>query len=146
MGNDPEQPRQYANTVSVLVVDDSDDVRAMTRDVLEQEGYAVTEASNGKEALELLMQGAQPRLILLDLTMPLMGGFEFMAIIKSCTRLAAIPVVVISGDTPHKIAEAHNTFARYMKKPVTADALIAVANELAGVPLRVVARTAKKPD
>jgi CheY-like chemotaxis protein len=49
MGNDPEQPRQYANTVSVLVVDDSDDVRAMTRDVLEQEGYAVTEASNGKE-------------------------------------------------------------------------------------------------
>ena len=87
-----------------MVVDDSDDVRATIRDLLEQEGYAVTEAANGKEALELHMQKAQPRLILLDLTMPVRVGFELMAILKSYRRLAAIPVVVIYGDEPHEVA------------------------------------------
>lgn len=81
----------------VLLVEDDDEVRFALRDVLECEGYAVTEAANGHEALKCLAR-IGPCLILLDLMMPVMDGFEFLtALRRQGAPVAATPVVIVSA-------------------------------------------------
>src|SRR5688572_15412008 len=91
----------------VLVVDDEDEGRELLRDALEDAGYVVVEASNGKEALTLLTTAGSPEpcLIVLDLNMPVMTGWELLAIVKGYYRLSRIPILVISGQ-PHREALA----------------------------------------
>jgi two-component system response regulator MprA len=86
------------NARSVLVVEDEGDIRGMIRLALELEGYVVFEATDGRRALEQLRAGLRPSLILLDLMMPGMNGWEFRAEQGRDPELAAIPVVLISGD------------------------------------------------
>lgn len=81
---------------SVLVVDDDPDVREGLQLFLEREGYAVSTAEDGQEALEMLAR-SRPGLILLDLMMPVMSGFDFLQARAQREELAAIPVVVISA-------------------------------------------------
>jgi len=82
---------------SVLLVDDDPDILESLSDVLNEEGFAVQVAQNGREALELL--GAEPpALILLDLTMPVMDGREFGARIRSCPDFASTPIILLSAD------------------------------------------------
>ena len=85
-------------TPYILVVDDNHDIRDLVRDILEFEGYAVVTACNGKEALERLGGADLPSLILLDLMMPTMNGWEFRAEQLKDTRLASIPLIVLTGD------------------------------------------------
>ena len=73
--------RKPANHQTVLVVEDQPDTREMLRRTLEKEGWQVAEAANGKLGLERL-DGSPPALILLDLTMPEMDGFEFMEALR----------------------------------------------------------------
>jgi len=80
----------------VLVVDDDAEVRQLLRRMLESEGFAVVEAENGRVALERL-RGEPPSLILLDLMMPEMDGFEFVAELRRDEGWRAIPVVVITA-------------------------------------------------
>jgi GAF domain-containing protein/DNA-binding response OmpR family regulator/anti-sigma regulatory factor (Ser/Thr protein kinase) len=80
----------------VLVVDDDAEVRQLLRRMLESEGFAVVEAENGRVALERL-RGEPPSLILLDLMMPEMDGFEFVAELRRHESWRAIPVVVITA-------------------------------------------------
>jgi len=80
----------------VLVVDDDADVRHRMRTLLERNGWTVVEASNGQEALERLAH-AIPRLILLDLTMPVMDGFTFLHALRQRPDCADIPVVVLTA-------------------------------------------------
>jgi two-component system phosphate regulon response regulator PhoB len=79
----------------VLVVDDSYDERALTRKVLEREGFEVVEAPDGQLALSVVEE-ASPDLVLLDLTMAGMGGFEVLAHLR---RKGDVPVIVVSGRT-----------------------------------------------
>lgn len=81
----------------VLLVDDDPDVRDTMSFVLESAGYDVRAAKNGFDALESLRAHAAPSLILLDLMMPIMNGWEFRAEQLRDPRLAAIPVVVVTG-------------------------------------------------
>ncbi len=82
-----------------MVVDDDQTVRETLRDLLEAEGYDVTPAANGREALDRLHgAGPKPHLILLDLMMPVMDGWQFSAAVKLDPTLARIPVVVFSAD------------------------------------------------
>jgi CheY-like chemotaxis protein len=82
----------------VLVVDDEDDIRTALREILEGEGYSTAGASNGAEALELLRtSSAAPRLILLDLMMPVVDGWEFLTRIDEDSRLHRIPVALMSA-------------------------------------------------
>jgi CheY-like chemotaxis protein len=81
----------------VLIVEDNADLRDSMGMLLEAEGYEVTAASNGKEALQYLSKGLSPCLILLDLMMPIMNGWEFREAQRQEPQLALIPVVLLSA-------------------------------------------------
>jgi CheY-like chemotaxis protein len=87
---------KYRRDLPVLVVDDDLTVRQLLRRMLEPEGYAVLEAENGRAALERLRE-LSPALILLDLMMPEMDGFEFLAEFRRHEAWRAIPVVVVTA-------------------------------------------------
>ena len=80
----------------VLVVEDDPATRAMTRNILEKEGWKVREAENGRVALEM-MERERPRLILLDLMMPEMDGFEFADRVRRHPEWCTIPIVVVTA-------------------------------------------------
>jgi len=82
----------------ILVVDDDPDIRDSLREVLEDEGYVVNCVSNGREALDYL-KSKQPRpcVILLDLMMPVMDGWQFRREQKQDPEIADIPLVVITA-------------------------------------------------
>jgi CheY-like chemotaxis protein len=83
-----------------LVVDDYDDARATVREMLEELGHEVVEAENGQEAFDYVISHPDVRvqLIVLDLRMPVMNGWEFIALMRSYVRLSRIPIVVASGS------------------------------------------------
>jgi CheY-like chemotaxis protein len=82
----------------VLVVDDYADARETMRDMLEELGHQVVEASDGQEAFNYLVfhHDVRVELILLDLDMPRMNGHDFLTLLKSYLRLSSIPVIVVS--------------------------------------------------
>jgi len=82
---------------SVLVVDDSSDTRMIARLILETEGYSIAEASDGEEALAILVSGRIPDVILLDLRMPRVDGFEVLETMAANPALADVPVVVFTA-------------------------------------------------
>jgi CheY-like chemotaxis protein len=88
--------RQHRRDRPVLVVDDDDNVRQLLRRMLEPEGYTVVEAENGRAALERLRE-ATPSVVLLDLMMPEMDGFEFVAEFRRHEAWRAIPIVVVTA-------------------------------------------------
>jgi len=84
----------------VLVVEDDRDIREGLVDLLGDYGYTVRGASNGREALELLGGASLPGIILLDLMMPVMDGWQFMEEVSGRRELAGIPICIITaGDS-----------------------------------------------
>src|ERR1700734_4519687 len=88
----------------ILVVDDDEDLRHALGEVLEEAGYRVRAATNGRDALAQMVGGLLPDLSLLDLLLPEMDGWGLMAEMKARPALATIPVVVVSagGGAPSK--------------------------------------------
>jgi len=84
-------------TASILVVDDDADLRQTLQLLLNDSGYRVTAAANGRAALDQLLAGARPDLILLDLMMPEMNGWQFLERASADPRLASIPVVIMTA-------------------------------------------------
>lgn len=84
----------------ILLVEDNLDVLDVTRILLEAEGYAVATAVNGADALALLRGGLRPCLIVLDLSMPVMDGWEFRDEQRADPELRAIPTIVYSAVGP----------------------------------------------
>ena len=104
---------------AVLVVDDDHDVREALREVLEDHGYQVLEAGNGHDALALLRREASPPcLILLDIMMPVMDGWEFRAAQREDPALAGIPVVVLSAHGQVQRPSDGVDPTAFLKKPV----------------------------
>lgn len=109
---------------SVLVVDDDQDICEVLVMILQANGYQAVAATDGADALAKLRSGClRPCVILLDLMMPGMNGAQFRAEQMNDPALAAIPVVVLSGDgrTPEK---ASTIGLEWLKKPVDFDALL----------------------
>jgi CheY-like chemotaxis protein len=92
--------RRFAATTReavVLVVDDSEDVRAVVRATVEKAGLKTVEAENGQAALDWLKKNQAPALVLLDLMMPVMDGFTFLERVKDVPELAQVPIVVLTA-------------------------------------------------
>jgi len=85
------------NAKRVLIVEDDADIRETLAEFLRDEGYDVACAQHGRDALDQLKVSALPSVILLDLSMPVMDGFEFRSEQLKDPRLASIPVVVITA-------------------------------------------------
>jgi CheY-like chemotaxis protein len=119
------------NRGAVLLVDDEEDLRSMVRDILEAEHYFVLEAEDGIGALEVLRTelGACVRLIILDLLMPCMSGWELVDILRRDPQLAHIPVLVTSGLTVHGDASGIGATMSWIRKPFGVDALLAAVSE-----------------
>ncbi len=113
---------------TVLVVDDDRAARTAVRDLLSGQGLGVVEAPNGRVALDYLLAAASPPgLILLDLNMPLMSGWEVIRIISGNARLAKIPVaLVIDHPAPGFPAE---TLVGRLHKPYAAEDLLALVRQ-----------------
>jgi CheY-like chemotaxis protein len=89
-------------TGHILVVEDNADLRDTLQMLLQEDGFLVTMAANGRTALDHLQAGARPSLILLDLMMPEMNGWQFLEHTRKDASLASIPIVIM---TAHKSTE-----------------------------------------
>jgi CheY-like chemotaxis protein len=79
-------------------VDDYDDARTIVRDALEAAGYAVVEAANGQQALNVLVDPNQRMsLVIMDLQMPVMDGWRFIELLNCYVRLSTIPIIVVTA-------------------------------------------------
>jgi CheY-like chemotaxis protein len=107
----------------ILVVDDDDDARAVVKDLLESEGFSVSQARNGQEALDTLSGYPEPALVLLDLNMPVMSGTELLARMKADDRLASVPVLILSGTAPSKAPQGESVVG-FLSKPCDMNALV----------------------
>jgi CheY-like chemotaxis protein len=116
---------------AVLVVDDDEDVRSELRDLLERENYRVVEAGNGNEALDLLRFGsAQPiQLIVLDLVMPCMSGWELIDHLRRDRTLPPIPVLVMSGLPVHGDTSGIGATMSWLRKPFGEDPFLRAVRE-----------------
>jgi CheY-like chemotaxis protein len=83
-------------THAVLVVEDDEGIRESIVELLRDEGYSVVGAANGREALDALRGGGRPCLVLLDLMMPIMSGWQFLDEIAH-TPLADLPVILVTA-------------------------------------------------
>jgi CheY-like chemotaxis protein len=110
---------------SILVVEDDRATRDAVAIVLQDEGYAVTGVANGQEALLHLRQAAPPDLILLDLMMPVMNGWEFRRQQTKEPALKSIPVMIVSADAGVPQKAAALGAVDYLVKPIDLDKLLA---------------------
>jgi CheY-like chemotaxis protein len=106
------------NVRKVLIIEDSEDIQFLLKSLFSNEGYEVSCASNGRQALDYLNNIENlPGVILLDLTMPVMDGYEFRAQQMANPRLASIPVILMTaaGETKDRAAKVKANAA--LKKP-----------------------------
>ncbi len=114
------------DSAKLLVVEDDDGARAALGDILDLEGYQVTLSSNGREALEHLRSEPLPDLIILDLQMPVMNGWQFRREQNRSARLASVPVVVITAfQSPGGL-----DIADIVHKPIDIERLLSVVRRL----------------
>jgi CheY-like chemotaxis protein len=115
---------------TVFIVEDDVDTREMLEHFLETEGYAVETAANGKIALERLAGGVKPAVILLDLMMPVMDGWQFRRAQVRDSSLARIPVIVVSAAGRERVTQIDAD--DYLSKPVNLDELLARVTHYCG--------------
>jgi len=113
----------------ILLIEDDHDVRDTLVEALRDQGYTVRTASNGADALHRLRDGWQPCLIVLDLMMPVMDGWEFRHAQLQDPALAAIPVVILTADGNARQKAAKMSAVLGMSKPVRLADLIDVIGQ-----------------
>jgi CheY-like chemotaxis protein len=103
---------------TVMVVDDHDDAREMMRVMLERRGYRVLEAGDGRAALATASAG-RPDLILMDLSLPVLGGLDAARLIRANASLRDVPLVAVTGyDRADFYQEARGAgYDEYLTKP-----------------------------
>ncbi len=119
--------RDGGQSKTIMVVDDYDEVRAITKQVLEKAGYRVLEATNGEEAIEMARLQI-PDLILMDLSMPQLDGFTAIHRIRRLVGLGDVPIIAFSAHAASEVRD--DALAAgccdFILKPTDIDKLIAV--------------------
>jgi|SRR5690606_9854498 len=110
----------------ILIIEDDAHIMDVMKLSLELEGFEVIEAKNGKEGLELLNKGLRPHLIILDLMMPVMNGWEFLENIKPNPEISEIPLVVASAFSDKTANLKHSPF---LEKPIELEALLSTVKK-----------------
>jgi CheY-like chemotaxis protein len=111
----------------VLIVEDDADLREMMAQLLALEGYVATTVANGLEALEYLERGDKPNVILLDLMMPVMDGWEFRRQQQSDPAVAHVPVIILSAIDQRRAADVDAV--AFLKKPLDFDRLLELVRQ-----------------
>lgn len=125
-GVDPGRPHP------IMIVEDDADSREALRLALEEEGFPVVEAANGRDALDMMATGVEPCVVFLDLMMPVMSGLEFIAELRKDPKREGTPVVLVSAwpseatrtpgaqgfmRKPFDLAELFENARRYCPRP-----------------------------
>jgi CheY-like chemotaxis protein len=111
---------------SILIVEDNEDCRGFVRTALEQEGFAVREACDGREALAQLREsGSRHCLVLMDLMMPGMTGWDLVAVVRSDPLLRDNPIIVTTA-VPE---EAPSGVDGVLEKPFDLEALVRIVEQ-----------------
>ena len=129
----PQASQLPDSLVDILLAEDDDDLREAMLDTLQDAGYRVAAVANGQETLEWLHDTERlPALILLDLMMPVMDGWQFREVQSKDAKASLVPVVVLSAMGSHPTIEA----VEYLKKPTKVAPLLALVERYCG-PARV---------
>jgi CheY-like chemotaxis protein len=123
----------------ILVVEDDPILANSVCDLLKYEGHSVMHSANGIEALKMLGAGEKPALILLDLMMPEMNGWEFLRAVKDEPTLAAIPVIVTSRISEDDIRLISRPV---VSKPYDVERLLGMVDRFCDTPEKIRARCA----
>ena len=118
------------SSATVFIIEDDVDTREMLAKFLELEGYTVELASNGRIALDRLSNGVDASVILLDLMMPVMDGWEFRRRQIEDARLKNIPTIVVSAAGRDRMAQIPAD--AYLSKPVDMDELLTRVSQFCG--------------
>ena len=111
----------------VLIVEDDEDLRDMMAQMLTIEGFAAASVANGREALDYLHSSGKPQVILLDLMMPVMDGWEFRRQQQADPELAPVPVIVLSALDQERAAPVDAD--AFLKKPLDFDRLLGLVRD-----------------
>jgi CheY-like chemotaxis protein len=111
----------------VMVVDDDDEYRLLLEETLEDEGYLVVSAASGRDALEYLRRGVRPTLLLLDLWMPGMDGWQLRLELTRDDALRDIPIVVVTGGELLPTADSMHV-QEVISKPASPASIVAVVD------------------
>lgn len=115
-------------TANLLIIEDDDGARTALGEIFDFEGYRVATCTNGREALEYLRQRPPPDVIILDLQMPEMNGWQFRREQSRDAKLARVPVVVVTAfQTPRNIDADE-----IVQKPIDIEHLLSVVRKLSG--------------
>lgn len=113
---------------TILLIEDDPNLRQSVQAVLEVEGYQVVTAEHGREGLQQLDRNGRPCMILLDLMMPVMNGWEFLETLQERLPASLPPVVVVSAAT--QLDDVQERFhCQVLRKPFDVDHLIALAEQ-----------------
>jgi len=121
---------------SVLIVDDDDMFREALAELIEQEGYTAFGVSSGPEALAYLeVAPLKPRLILLDLMMPIMDGWQLLNRLRQNDVFANIALIILSAHSARFVGQGTSAVSvRTMPKPIDTEALLELVKEACGPP------------
>jgi CheY-like chemotaxis protein len=111
----------------VLIVEDDSDLREMMAQLLTLEGFQSATVANGKEALRYLSGSDTPDVILLDLMMPVMDGWEFRRVQQADPKLARVPTIVLSALDQARAVDLKP--AAFLKKPLDFDRLLQLVRQ-----------------
>ena len=120
----------------ILLVEDNSELRRSLEWLLKGEGYAVVTAIHGADALSKLQAGLRPCLIILNLEMPVMTGFEFRKAQLQDPQLAPLPVVVYSARSDPQLFATQLKATAYLQKPLDAEALLRVVEAHCRTPFK----------
>lgn len=114
---------------TILVVDDEYLIADILGYALEDEGFMVVKAGNGRKGLEVL-ERERPALIITDFMMPVMDGLEFAAAVRALPSLNHLPIILVSGAQAHVGMERSDLFDAVLDKPFKIDLIIAEVRRL----------------
>lgn len=120
--------------VQILIVEDQKEVASFEALLMKYAGYSARRATNGKEALQMIADGFLPDLILLDIMMPEMDGYQFLEELYKEESRTPIPVIMLTAldSAPNVMMALKRGASAYLTKPIDGDRLLQKVQELLG--------------